>query len=387
MNPPNSFISNSDRTTLHRIAPAIQIAVWVLIGLITIDILINYLLAYPSDPKVTNPPLLRRYFEYGRSIEGRLLRMTRIERSQTAPITLSGWYDHLPIVEFSSEPPKPIVSFYGMSHAERLGFALGRTSDRFTPRIIAAPGATSNWAYGAYLRDRGGGKSRAVVLAFMSLNFPMITTLSAMTWNLDMPMPYTADGFYLNGNQLRVIHPPYTSFEGYAKALSDRNEWSAVRDFFAENDPMYNSFMMRSNVLDHSSLFRLVRRAYGQRLLRSARKAVLDATGFRPDSEQVKVAHAIVHEFAKQARNDGMIPVIFIINNLGYSDYLYKALRPILDADNIPYLSSHSIVSPDDPRGYLPDSHFADEIDDKLAAALVTLVSDSRQSSTVRSTK
>jgi hypothetical protein len=380
MNLPNSFISNSNPTTLHRIAPAIHVAVWVLIGLITIDILIDFLLAYPADPKVTNPPFLRAYFEYGRSIEGQLSRMSRIDRSQTAPITLSGWYDPLAVQEFPSEPQKPIVSFYGMSHAVRLGLALGRISDRFTPRIIGAPGATSNWAYGAYLRDRGGGKSRSVVLAFMSQNFPMITTLSAMTWAMDMPMPYTADRFYLKNNQLQVIHPPYTSFEGYVKAFNEPKEWSKVRELFAKNDPMYNSFIMRANVLDHSSLFRLGRRAYGQRFLRGARKAVLNASGFRPDSEQVRVAHAIIHDFAMQARNDGMIPVIFIINNLGYSDYLYKALSPILHADNIPYLSSHLIASPDDPRAYLPDSHFTDQVDDKLAAALVRLIENSNQS-------
>jgi hypothetical protein len=137
---------------------------------------------------------------------------------------------------------------------------------------------------------------------------------------------------------------------------------------------MYNSFIMHANILDHSSLFRLVRRAYAQRFLRNARKAVLDSTGFRADSEPVKVARAIVHDFAIQARRDGVIPVIFLVNNLGYSDYLFEALRPVLQADHIPYLSSHTVVSPDDPRGYLPDSHFTDEVDDKLAGALAKVI-------------
>ena len=71
-----------------------------------------------------------------------------------------------------------------------------------------------------------------------------------------------------------------------------------------------------------------------------------------------------------------MIPVIFLVNNFGYSDYLFKALSPVLLEDHIPYLSSHTIVSPDDPRGYLPDSHFTDEVDDKLARALVKVIDD-----------
>jgi hypothetical protein len=127
-------------------------------------------------------------------------------------------------------------------------------------------------------------------------------------------------------------------------------------------------------VFDHSSLFRLIRRACAQRFMYNERKSVLDTTGFRPESEQVQVARRIVGSFAREARNDGVIPVIFLVNNFGYSDFLYRALKPALDADKVPYLSSHTIVSPSDPRGYLPDSHFTDANDDKLARALAEII-------------
>jgi len=378
MNQLNSFIFNSDKTTPRRLGAALHVAAWVLISLVAIDVSINLLLAYPSDPKVTSPSRLRLYFEYGRSTEGQLARMTRADRSQTAPITLSGWYDPLKVEEFSSKSQNSIVTFYGMSHAVRLGYALGRTSDRYTPRIVGAPGAPSNWSYGAYLRDRGGGKSRAAVLAFMSQTLPMITTLSAMTWSFDLPMPYTEDRFYLEHAVLQVIHPPYSSFEQYVEAFSHPEKWSAVRGVFATDDSMYNSFISRANILDHSSLIRLLRRAYAQRFLRNARKAVLDGTGFQPNSEQIKVARAIIHDFARLARSDGVIPVIFLVNNFGYSDYLFQALSPVLREDHIPYLSSHTIAPPGDPRSYLPDSHFTDEVDDKFARALVSIIEASQ---------
>jgi hypothetical protein len=337
-------------------------------------VLINTVFAYPNDPKAMNPSWLRMYFDYGRSMEAKLRRVTRIDPSQTAPITLAGWYDPLRVEEFPSAEHKPIVTVYGMSHAVRLAVALGRTSDRFSPRIVGAPGAPINWSYGAYLRDRGGGKSRAVVLSLMSGNLPMINTLSAMTWSTDFAMPYTSDRFYVDEDRLRVVHPPFTSFDQYAKILNDPIRWAAARDALAINDSMYNSFIFRANIFDHSSLFRLIRRAYAQRFMRNERKSVLDATGFRPESEQVQVARNIVRSFAREARNDGVIPVIFIVNNLGYSDYLYQALKPALDEDKIPYLSSHTIVSPSDPRGYLPDSHFTDANDDKLARALAEII-------------
>ena len=374
MNRLNLFTSNSDRTDEHPIATAIYVFAWIVIGLVTIDVLINTVFAYPNDPKVINPSWLRMYFDYGRSMEAKLRRVTRIDPSQTAPITLAGWYDPLRVEEFPSAEHKPIVTVYGMSHAVRLARALGRTSDRFSPRIVGAPGAPINWSYGAYLRDRGGGKSWAVVLSLMSGNLPMVDTLSAMTWSTDFAMPYTSDRFYVDEDRLRVVHPPFTSFDQYAKILNDPIRWAAARDALAANDSLYNSFIFRANIFDHSSLFRLIRRAYAQRFMRNERKSVLDTTGFRPESEQVQVARNIVRSFAREARNDGVIPVIFIVNNLGYSDYLYQALKPALDEDKIPYLSSHTVVSPSDPRGYLPDSHFTDANDDKLARALAEII-------------
>jgi hypothetical protein len=50
--------------------------------------------------------------------------------------------------------------------------------------------------------------------------------------------------------------------------------------------------------------------------------------------------------------------------------------KQALVAEKIPCLSSHTIVSPNDPRGYLLDSHFTDKIDEKLAEALVKLLAN-----------
>jgi hypothetical protein len=378
VNQRNSFTFSFSEIYRAQARSVIFLIIWTFLWLVAIDVFINFSFAYPEDPKFMNPSRLQLYFEYGRSAEGQLSRMTRQNRSQTAPITLSGWYDPMEVFEEPTKSGTSTVTFYGGSHTVRLAHALGRVSDKFSLRTLGAPAATGNWAYGAYLRDRGRIRSRAVVLGFLSMNFAMISSFSPMIWNVDQPMPYTADRFYVEGDRLRVIHPPYTSFDQYAKTFYNPMAWSAALEFFAKNDPLYDSFAVRASILDHSALWRLLRRAHGQKLIRDLQKSVLDRSGLRPDSEEARVAHAIIHEFAMQARNDGMIPIIFIVNNLGYSDFLFRALRPILDADNIPYLSSHTIVPPNDPRGYLPDSHFTDEFDDRLAAALVGVIENGR---------
>jgi hypothetical protein len=62
------------------------------------------------------------------------------------------------------------------------------------------------------------------------------------------------------------------------------------------------------------------------------------------------------------------------VNNLGYGDQLFRALRPVLEANNIPYLSSHTVASPGDPRKYVPNSHFTDAVDEDMARALVKVI-------------
>jgi hypothetical protein len=369
----NLFIFNSKKNA-SSLMDTLYTFGCLLISLIVLDVLIGVAFAYPSDPKRV-PSWLQLYFDYGRSVEGKLRRQTRANPAETAPITLTGWYDPLEVADPPSNPEKQIVTIYGMSHAVRLGQALNRVSSLFAARTVGAPGASTNWSYGAYLRDRGGGKSRAVILAFMSANFIAIDTLSSMTWNIDFPDPYTSDRFVVDRDRLRVIHPPYSGFHDYALALADPARWRQALVDFAANDTIYNSFLVKADAFDHSSLFRLVRRAYAQRYFRQKRRDVLDPIGFNPQSEQVQVARAMVRDFAAEARQEGTVPVIYIVNNFGYSDYLFEALKPALEADQIPYVSSHIIQSPDDPRGYLPDSHFTDDVDLKLAHALEQAIS------------
>jgi hypothetical protein len=208
----------------------------------------------------------------------------------------------------------------------------------------------------------------------MSGNLAMINTLSAMTWNTGYALPYTTDRFLLDDGKLRVVHPPYASFNDYVQTLNDDAKWAEALRIFAKYDSMYDPLIIRANAFDRSALLRLLRRAYALRFSREARREVLDHRGFNPDSNEVKVAQQIVREFAANARKDGMIPVIYVVNLLGDSDYMFRALQPALEQDKVPYLNSAAIASPNDPRKYLSDSHFTSEIDDELARALSKII-------------
>lgn len=381
----SSFISSSEpvasspgpaarRGIRWTFLPLLGIIAWALAGLGAIDAFVGLAFRYPDD-NTAMPSRLQSFFEYGRSAEGALQRKTDADKAKTAPITLSGWYEPLIASNPKGAAGKPAVTIYGGSHSVRLAHALGRVSGHLTWRSVAAPGASSNWSYGAFLRDRAGRDgSVAVVLTFNTNLLPAITSFSPMMWNNDNPMPYTGDRFIVSDGALKVVHPPYDSFEEYQRTLTTPAAWSRAVAFFAKNDPLFDPISFRSSVIDHSALARLARRAYNTDRHKDIEKAVLNRVTFNEDSEAVQVARAIIRQFAADVRAEEKIPVIFLVNDLGYSDVLFRAVEPALRASNVPYLSSHQFISPDDFNAYLPDGHFTDANDDRLARALADIV-------------
>lgn len=368
MNPLSSSTSSSEEATARR--RGLATIGWAVLWLVAIDVAANLLFAYPRDPRNVSPNPLALYFDYGRSMEGRLRRATRADPAASAPITLAGWYEPLTAVERSPKPGADTITIYGMSHAVRLAGALQAVSPNYRVRSVGAPGAGTNWSYGAFLRDKDKGQSKAAVLAIMSSTLPMIVSPAPMNWNTSFAMPYTADRFVLRDNSLHRIKPPYESFEGYVRTLNDPAAWQGALAQFARTDPFYDPFLVRATWLDHSTVMRLIRRGWSQRRDQERRTGVLTAAGYQADSEAVRVANAIVADFARQARAQGIVPVIYIVDSAGFGDQMYKALEVTLRRDSIPYLATHQVIDPMDPTGYLPDSHFTDANDRLLARHL-----------------
>lgn len=55
------------------------------------------------------------------------------------------------------------------------------------------------------------------------------------------------------------------------------------------------------------------------------------------------------------------------------ADHLYQTLKSTLVEKEIPFLSSHTICPPDDPRSFLIDGHFMPEKDAELAQAMIEI--------------
>jgi hypothetical protein len=79
--------------------------------------------------------------------------------------------------------------------------------------------------------------------------------------------------------------------------------------------------------------------------------------------------------FAEEVKMQKRIPVVYIVNNEGRSDHLYRALKPVLDAYKIPYLSTHVICPPNDPKVYNGvNSHFTPAKDMELAREMINII-------------
>jgi len=357
----------------------ISIALWIIFYLTFIDIAINVMFHYPTDPHNIHPSFLQGYFEYGRSVEGKLAIMTRRSVDESAPRVNGGWLNsdkHKSLPNKTSKSDEVLIALYGMSHTEELWKAIAKTDKRYLIRGFMAAGATPNWSYAAYESDRGRHEADVVILGILTDGVPLVTSTTGMTAYFDMSYSYTFPRYTVKKGNLFADYPPFFSAKGYIEYFYDPSKWKEYRDWLAQNDKYYDPILFKRSLLDHSAFFRLMRRAYAEREKQRRIHGVYDTkTGFIEESEEIVITRAIVRSFAESAREENIIPIIYIVNTQGGGDHLFRALKPVLDGYKIPHLSTHIICPPDDPRVYLSkNSHFIPSKDMELAREMINII-------------
>lgn len=347
--------------------------------LILIEIVINILFHYPEDTHNINPSFLQSYFEYGRSVEGKLRNMTRLTEAESAPRVYGGWLNsnkYKSVPSKTSKPGEALIALYGMSHTHELWEAISKTDKRFLVRGFMSAGAPPNWSYAAYEFDRGRHKADVVILGILTDTVPFITSTTGMTAFFDSSFPYTIPKYTVKNDKLFVAHPPFYDAKSYIEYFYDKSKWNNYRSWLSENDKYYDPLLFKKSVLDYSAFFRLLRRAYSEREKHGHLKEVYNTkTGFIENSEEIVILRTIVKTFAESAREDNIIPIIFLVNSKGGGDHLFRVLKPVLDVHKIPYLSTHLICPPDDPRVYRADnSHFITLKNMQLAKEMIKII-------------
>jgi len=356
----------------------ILIALWIIFYLALIDLAINVVFHYPEDPHNTHPSFLQGYFEYGRSVEGKLAIMTRHSEYESAPRVSGGWLNsdkHNSLPNKTSKPDEVLVALYGMSHTQCLWKAIHKTDKKYLIRGFMSAGATPNWSYAAYEFDKGRHKADVVILGIMTEGVSLITSTTGMTAYFDISYPYTYPRYTVKNGKLSVSYPPILDAKSYIEYFYDQSKWTQYRVWLRKNDKLYDPILFKKSVFDYSAFIKLLRRAYSEREKQNIVSVVYTNTGFNENSEEVVILKTIVKTFAESARKDNIIPIIYIVNTQGQGDKLFRVLKPVLEEHKIPYLSTHIICPPDDPRVYLSkNSHFTLSKDMELARAMIKII-------------
>jgi hypothetical protein len=356
-----------------------QTGLWTLLSLSTIDLSINLLFPY-KDGSGVEPSAMARYFDYGRSIGGKLDRILGKTEAEAGPLANVGWLTpevlDAPSLPSKPAPGKRLVAFYGMSFTNQIAEEMARQDPTLSVRLIGAPAAPPSYAYAAYKADRGRHQADTVVLGVLSQSIAAMSSTNGATWMFEGPSPYTFPKYSLVNGKLESIAPTITTPQQMREALNAPPRWADYQTELATQDPFYSPWVYDNSWTDRSVLLRLLRRSLAKNRQRSLMEQTYDkTTGFK-DPKINETLKALVLDFAKTARADGKQPIVMILDVQGYRDHGTQLLKPTLDQAQIPYISTYSIADSTDRANFVPDGHFVPVMNQRIAAATLKRIGD-----------
>jgi hypothetical protein len=348
---------------------AIKALLWTVVCLVAADLATSRTFRAPASPTV-EPSNLQRYFEYGRSAEGKLRRMVRPDDDESAPIVRAGWLRN---PEFAQEPKRAtgpghvLVAAYGQSFTNHIIEQAVGLDPRIDVRSQGGPGAPLSHSYALYQRDRKAQEAQIVVIGVLASVLPELATVTPMTWGFENPTPYMYPRYHLVDGRLESIPAPIETLADFRATLADPARWAALRQLLVEQDAAFDGMVFDQDIFDHSSLGRLVRRALGHQRQVDFTARYHDASGFKDRDQILDVARALLLDFGRTAVADGRLPFVFLFDDRGYPGHLDAALADTLDKAGIPYLSSDGVAPASDLNNFIGNGHFTPEIDRRIA--------------------
>lgn len=343
--------------------------IWTVLGLLAADLATSRAFR-PPQKQTAEPSTLQRYFEYGRSVEGKLRTMVHPDDESSAPIVIAGWLGN---PEFAREPKQAtrpdhlLVAAYGQSFTQHVMQNATRLDPRIETRLMGGPGAPLSHSYALYQRDRHAHEAQVVVIGVLASVLPQLATLTPMTWGFEAPTPYMYPRYRLVRGQLDQLPPPLETLDELRATLRDPARWGALRRLLATEDAAFDSLTFDQDLFDRLALGRMVRRALGHQHQADFTARYHDANGFKNQDGILDVARALLLEFGRTAVEDGRLPIVLLFDDRGYPGHLDAALARSLDEAHIAYVSSDGVAPASDLNNFVPNGHFTPEIDAQMA--------------------
>jgi hypothetical protein len=367
MNPVSSSTSASERA--GKLGKLFAMVGSACLCLALLDLAVGRLYPLPSEAQ-TPQSSLAAYFGYGRSIEGKLRAMVKEDDAHSAWIAPEGWLAtplRTPQPTEASAPDRTLVAVYGQSFSTNVAKAAARLDPHFELRYLQAPSAPLSHSYAVYQGDRPRHQAQVVAIGVLASTLVELTTITGATLGFWYPYPYTYPRYRLVDGRLQTYTPSITSLAQLRATLADPARFAAFRAELAAEDEAYDPWLFDQDVLDHSVLGRLFRRALAQRHRQDFTARFHDEGGFRNHHQLLDVAEALLVSFATSARADGRVPYVLLLDDGGYANGLFAALGPRLSRADIPFVSGHLDAPAADPRSFQPDGHFRPELDERIA--------------------
>jgi hypothetical protein len=348
-----------------------KVVLWVVVWLALADVAVN--VAFGS--RAAKDSSLGRYFEYGRSIEGKLAAAIS-EEQKKGSILSAGWIDPDLLKSVSSQRKEGTdltVAVYGQSFSMHAANAAVAMDGKITLRGFGGPGAPPNHSFAGYKADAPFRKADVVVFGVLSSSVPDIGSMSGLIWHFENPAPFTFPRYRLGaGSELTEEQPLIRSEAQFRQAFSQQTQlWHQFKGQLRTSDRGYDGFTFDQSPADRSAIVRLVRRGWVAHH-ETYDRGVYDAqTGFNPEAEDVKVLKAMLADLQRRTQERGERLIVLLLHTRGHSDHLAQAIEPALKAAKIDYVSTHTLFSANDPTNFLPDGHYVPASNQKLAKALL----------------
>jgi hypothetical protein len=349
---------------------------WTIAGLVFIDVAVGLTFRSPADAQIEGSAL-QNYFNYGRSIEGKLRYMVGKTPEEDAPIVKAGWLVQDCDVETSYPDGKLGFDIYGMSFSDHIADQMTRLDPHLASRRFGGPAAPPNHSYACFLHRLEAKRDLAPlqILGVLASSVRRMETISGLTTSFESPMPFTYPRYSLSRNGRLLAHmPSIESANDLRAALNDSKKWRAFEQDLASNDYFYSRPVFQADVFDHSVIARMIRRAWGQRLLNERTAELRGADGFSGAPDIARVLGVILVDFAKKARARGSRPIVILIEDRGYGESLSSIAVPTLEANDIEFLATSTIVNPDDSANFVEDGHFTPAAFEKIARAVIRVL-------------
>jgi hypothetical protein len=368
--------SLTPRTTTRKLA----VSLWIIVSLVVLDIAVGVISRMPADPRV-QPSALQLYFDYGRSIEGKLRTLIKPEDERSGPIVVAGWIDSSCRRNIPNVAGTLGISIFGNSFSGQLSDSLRKLDPAVSIEQYLGPGAPPSHSYACFVKENsfGGDRDDVQIMGITASSLPRMEQIWGVTTSFEYPQPFTFPRYRLGPDGNLIAHEPSVrSPDDLRRILSDREKWD---DWLAElkaNDYFYVHALTAEDPADRSTIARMVRRGFGQYVNRRRMAKLRGRDGRFEAPDIVNVLPKLIASFAKLARASGKRPIVVLFEEYGYDGVLMPLLSETLARDRIEYVYSGNIVPANDLRNYASDGHFSPEANVKIATALLKLI-DNRQ--------